>query len=167
MQDERMTISERYMTARTTSSLRMQARTRMSPADVIAAAGMAGHKHDLALMLFNLQHRPTITRMHQLADILALRLESYMLLKKHKGRPRIITKQVLAWWIGGTCKHCDGTGYERIPGTPHLSDIPCPTCSGSGKTQLQTENNESAQWLLSEINALAHSAETAIRSRIN
>lgn len=166
MNDDTVTIQERYMTACTTSSLKVVTRTRYSAADVVAAAGMAGHKHDLALRLFNLRHRPTVTRMHQLADILAIKLEDYMQAKRQKGKPRAIAKQVLAWWIGGTCKACDGTGKERIAGTPHLSDDTCKACNGEGSIELKTANNEAARWLLGEIKAISDTAEIEIKQRI-
>lgn len=161
-----ISVTERYMTARTTSSMKVQERTTLSATDILAAAGMAGNKHGLALRLWAVSHQPNRHQVHSLADLLAFRLESYMLAKKMKGKPRMISKQVLLWWIGGTCKACDGTKEQRIEGTPHLSGIACPECNGTGKVELKTSNNEAALWLAQEIESLALSAETAIRRHI-
>ena len=164
--DECTTMVERYMVATTTSSLKVIERTSLSATDILAAAGMAGHKHDLAVQLWALGHSPTRQLVHRIADKLARRLDDYMQHKKLRGRPRLISKQVLHWHVDNVCQECSGLGYERIGGTPHLSDVPCKACHGSGRTTLNTENNQAALWLADEIKALSSSAETAIRKRI-
>lgn len=163
-----ITVTERYMTARTTSSLKVQERTTMSASDILAAAGMAGHKHSLALQLWAVSHQPSRHQVHSLSDLLSFRLEAYMLSKKmkHREKCRAIAKQVLLWWIHGVCKACDGTKEQRIENTPHLSGVACPECHGTGKVELKTSNNEAAHWLAQEIDSLALSAETAIRRHL-
>ena len=140
----------------------------MSAGDVIAAAGMAGVHHGVALHLWAFMHQPSSTHAHQLATLLTARLQTYMLVKKIKATEHAgtIARQVLAWWSVGVCKACDGTGYERIQGTPHLSDVACVECHGAGRVPLRTMHDESAQWLASEINAIAASAEAAIHQKL-
>lgn len=161
-----LSISERYMTARTASTLKVDADTTMSPADVLTAAGMAGQRHSVPLRLWVFMHSPSRHQLYALADSLTQRLDDYMNIKKLKGKPWRIAKQTLAWSINNTCRPCGGHGMERIAGTPHLSDVQCPACRGTGKTELHTENNQAAQWLLSEINAMTVAAESAINNKL-
>lgn len=161
---EQMTIAERYMTARTTTSLKVK--TGKSAADILAAAGMAGQKHDLPLRLWAFMHDPKPSDFRYLCERLAVKAEAFMFLNKHKGKPREIARQALAWWAFGVCKHCDGLGFERIPGTPHLSDVTCSHCDGTGRQRLHTGNDEVAKWLVVEIDAMTTSATVAIKSRI-
>lgn len=165
MSDER-TLAERYMTARTTSSMKVQERTTMSASDILAAAGMAGQKHELALALWNLQHQPTNRKFLSASRVLAGKLAFHLSAKRMKGKPSEIARQVLAWWLNSACPVCTGTGSERIPGTPHLSGVACQSCNGTGRTPLKTGNNEAATWLYAEISAIAASAESAIRRRV-
>lgn len=160
--DERITLVERYMVATTTSNMRVIERTTMSASDILAAAGMAGYEHDLAVQLWSLAHSPTRQMVHRIADKLSRRLDDYMQIKKLRGKPRLISKQVLQWHMNDVCQDCNGLGYERIGGTPHLSDVPCPSCNGLGRIALNTENNQAALWLADEIKALSTSAEIAI-----
>lgn len=156
------------MSARTASSLQVETESVMSPADILIAAGMVGHKHDLAQQVWSLVHIHSRAHLHSVAERLAIRLDAYMLAKKIKAREHALTiaKQVLGWHIFGVCKHCGGTGEDRIAGTPHLSGIACAHCGGTKKVPLETANDEAANWLKSEIKALEESAESAMRRKI-
>jgi hypothetical protein len=164
--DEQTTMVERYMVATTTSNLKVVERTTLSATDILAAAGMAGRKHGLATQLWMLNHSPTPALIKRVKPKLMARLDDYMQYKKLKGRVSRITEQVMVWHIDNVCPECDGQMRERIGGTPHLSDTPCPACNGSGHRELHTENDQAALWLADEIKALSSSAETAIRRRI-
>ena len=164
--DERTTLAERYMTATTSTSLKVVTESTMSATDILAAAGMAGHKHDLAVQLWALRHSPTHQNIHRAIEKLLPRLDDYMMHKRLEGRSRRIVFSVMHWHLDKTCASCGGHGKERIGGTPHLSDTPCPACHGTGERKLQTENDEAARWLLDEIKALSSSAEMAIRRKI-
>lgn len=165
---DRPSITERYMSARTTSSLKSEASTSMSPSDILMAAGMVGHKHGLAQQLWCVLHTPSRAHLMSLAEKLAVRLDAYMLAKKIHAREHAlsISKAVLSWHINGTCRHCGGTGEERIEGTPHLSGVPCNHCNGTRKVPLKTEHDESAHWLCGEIKALEDSAASAMKNKI-
>lgn len=43
-----------------------------------------------------------------------------------------LAETALRHHIDPTCPHCQGRQYQTIPGTPKLSDRPCPKCRGSG-----------------------------------
>lgn len=164
--DERTTLVERYMVATTTSSLKVAERTTLSATDILAAAGMAGRKHGLAVQLWALNHSPSLQLIQRVKPKLMARLDDYMQYKRLKGNVDRITKQVMVWHIDNVCPECDGQMKERIGGTPHLSDTHCPACNGSGRRELHTENDQAALWLADEIKALSSSAETAIKKRI-
>ena len=165
--DERTTLVERYMVATTTSNMRVTERTTLSATDILAAAGMAGHKHDLAVQLWAFGHSPTRQMVHRIAENLTWRLKDYMFHKRLNGKARRIAHQVLHWYIDNTCPSCHGLMFERIDGTPHLSNVACKTCHGTGHKALHTENDQAALWLADEIKALSSSAEMAIGKKIN
>lgn len=160
-------ISERYLTARNGS-------------DIIGAVGMAANpdaekKHrerwrdnggGVALMLWNVMHAHRRDLLHRLSDALSGHLADHMLAKKMKGKPRLIARQVVAWWLHGMCHECHGTGWERIPDTPCNSDNVCPGCGGTRKVELKVANPDAAKWLIGEMERMSSNAESAIRWRL-
>ena len=164
----KQTIAEKYMTARTTSSLKLKPDTTSSPTDILTVAGMVGGKHGLAMQLWALMHSPSRNHLESLAQTLAYRLDGYMLAKKIHAREHAlpIAQQVLAWHLWGTCPHCKGRGEGMIEGTPHTNGIPCDHCGGSRKVKLVTAHDEAAKWLCQEIEQLTHTAEFAMGKKI-
>lgn len=163
---DKPSIQERYMVARTTSNLAVEFDTTMSASDILAAAGMAGQAHGLAIQLWQLEHSPNRHLLAVIESKLKRWLEDHMALHKMKGNPRRITRAVLTWHLDGLCRTCNGLGYERIHGTPHLSDVMCPDCFGTGTKKLQTENDQAAHWVYEQIKSLTSSASKAIHRKI-
>ena len=58
-------------------------------------------------------------------------------------KARSCAKKVLDYWLADNCPACFGRGYEVMPGSPMLSDTPCPVCQGQ-KTRNLEGNGE---WL--------------------
>lgn len=156
-------IAEKYMSARTTGKLKLT--NGIGPAEMVAAAGMAGQQHGLAFDLWVLHHHPSARALSRMVEILALRMDDYAAGKRVTVRSRRVVRQTLAHWLSPTCRSCGGHGKERISGTPHLSDVDCGHCHGTGERQLNTEHNEMAQWLLNEIRSISSQAEPALASR--
>lgn len=164
----KQTLAEKYISARAATSLKHTPDTVSSPVDILTAAGMVGHRHGLVMQLWEVTCRPSLAHINSLAEKLAMKLDSYMLVKKIRAREHAldISKEVLAWHLWGTCPHCKGRGEGTIEGTPHLNGIDCSHCNGTGKVQLVTTNDEAANWLRGEIESLAVSAEAAMKSKV-
>jgi len=160
---EELTFAERYMTARSSSNLKSDPRTRMSATDILTASGLSGAENDLAHNIWVLIHKPTIGRLQETSDALAVRLGKSKVRCKS---PRYVARTVLLWHLNKTCKTCDGLGKMRIAGTPHLSDDTCLDCGGSGERPLTTGEPDAVQWLLREIKGLSEEAEIAMKNRI-
>jgi hypothetical protein len=66
-----------------------------------------------------------------------------------------ISCAVLAWLRDGTCKACNGHGFDLIPGAPHLSGANCHRCKGTKKVpfdrQFPVEWRVLAAWLRAEV----------------
>lgn len=97
--------------------------------DVLRAAGMVGQRFPVAMAVW---------RFTELQDRSSLRaaFDGLMMLaaKKHlDSDPIHVVSEVLQWLVKPVCSGCNGTAYDWIPGTPHLSDKQCPVCSGTGK----------------------------------
>lgn len=165
---EKASIQELYMSAQTAGSLVLRPDTKRSPADVLTAAGMSGRTHKAALMLWALMHTKSRQKAIALADLLSLRLEDWMARRKLRQREHAlqIAREALDWWLDQNCSHCTGTGFSRIPDTPHLSADACDVCHGTGKRRLSTSNDEAAAFVLSEIQHLSVQAEETIKRKM-
>lgn len=147
-----MSIAEKYSTARNTSNLKSDPRTRMSAADVIAATGMASQTHETAVLLWEVAFKGKTSAKLKLLDLLEKRLVSFMFQIQLDGNPRRIATEVLAWHLHGVCQPCGGRGLSVIKDTPILSDDLCKHCHGSGKILLP--RGEAHSWLAGEIGKL-------------
>ena len=145
-------ISEHYSIARNTSNLKSEPRTRMSASDVIGAAGMAAQEHADALLLWSVVYGGKTSQKMRLVDGLAHKLAGHMMRNRHKGNPRHIAMEVIAYYLHATCDDCDGVGYEIIPYTIVRSDDPCPYCQGTGKPPMPQD--EAWQWLHDRVSEL-------------
>lgn len=140
-----MKIAEHYSRARSASSLKSEPRTRMSPSDVLGAAGMAAQRHSDAMMLWGVVYGGNNDSKMALVESLADKLRSHMMRNRLKGEPRHIAMEVLAHYLHATCTACDGVGYQLIPDTVLRMDEPCEVCGGSGKPH--TPAGDAWQWL--------------------
>jgi hypothetical protein len=80
-----------------------------------------------------------------------------------------LARACLAWHRDGTCKPCEGRGYQLIPGTKTLSERECPECRGSRKMQFERqfrpEWRELARWMVSEMTrASGYAGPAAMRA---
>jgi hypothetical protein len=149
-----MKLIERYNTAVHASSLKSEAKTTWSDADVLGAAGLAAQYEALGIALARM-----LAGGGKGDVITILTSEVYERSFRFKVKITILQAQdiaqaVLAWYSHGTCQPCGGTGFARIKDTPSLGDE-CKHCGGTGKTplapQFRHEWRELALWLQNEI----------------
>ena len=129
-------IQELYTVSRNTSNLKSNPRTVRSPADVIAAAGMAAQDNEIAMLLWGVTFQGKSSQKWLLVAELENKLAGKMFKERWKGNPRLIAQEVIAWHLHGTCQPCGGRGYRVIKDTPMLSDDLCTHCGGTGKVPL-------------------------------
>lgn len=125
--------------------------------DVVGAVGLAGKHAPLAtglLRLFVGDNRVARDLVHIMASMLvgkAYRLKQEIA----RVQAEDMARAVLAWHRDGTCRHCNGIGMLKMPGTPHLSGVACSECRGTGRMpfnrQFAMERLELARWLAAEI----------------
>lgn len=134
-----MSLHDRYASAVHSGNLKPQkdsmggadpART-ASKLDIVGAYGLMGRKHRLAGALCRLllggDNQAARDVVQELAAVIEGRayrtgVQVTRLQAEDMGR------MVLAWFRDGTCKHCGGLGYEKVPGVPALSGNACKHC---------------------------------------
>lgn len=149
-----MKILDRYNTAIHATSLKSEAPTTWSDADVLGAAGLAARHEPLGIALARMLAGGAQT------DVVAiLTTEAYERGFRIKHRVTMVqagdmAKAVLAWYRHGTCQPCGGTGFKRIKDTPSLGDE-CSHCNGTGRIpferQFRHEDRDLARWLHDQI----------------
>lgn len=151
-------IQEKYTRARNTSNLKSEPRSRQSPADILAAAGMASQDKDngTAMLLWEVLFRGKTQSKLALVEVLSRDLFFVMRRQKLEGDPRRIAMEVVAWYLHGTCKPCGGLGMEKMPGTPALSGRLCKACHGTKRVPLpRTIAHDWLQDRISKLSAIA------------
>lgn len=129
--------------------------------DLILAAGMCRNKLGIALGRVvgefdgRALTRSALAEAQRHAHILALRHDIDL----------GVADSVLAWFISPNCEACEGRGYLKIPGTPKLSDNPCPCCHGEGHAPIPggQDGLRFARWL----EEFAARAGASIKRRIH
>lgn len=161
-------IIDRYASAIHATSLKSEARTTWSDADVIGAAGIASKYQPLGIALTRmLSGGGTGDVIREMT--IAVREKSFaMKCRVTEPQAQDIATAVLSWFRFGTCQPCGGTGYKIIVGTPSLGDE-CPRCSGTGKipfeSQFRQEWRGLAKWLAGEIErSQAQAGDAAMRA---
>ena len=128
----------------------------LADVDVIRACGMVAAKNPLGMSLWRIKYadiwEEVRTALAGLSELLVTRR------KMSKKAATEAAERVLAHWIGDRCDECGGTGYTTIPGTPMLSDTPCPVCKGQGRVELEKPTDDE-KWLQTQI--ALYESETA------
>ena len=157
-----MAMTERLASSQMTSNLG-EVVTGLGDVDYIRAAGMVSQKHPLGMALFRLKYSEVITEAMFCRDGLV------DLLIKRRGLTKVkatkAAEKVLIHYLGDRCDHCGGTGYQVIPGTPTLSDNPCPVCKGHGVIKLNSKNDDEL-WLQSQIALMESDAAGAVMRKL-
>ena len=128
MNNETITIAERYISAGQSSNLKVEA-DKASDADVLIAAGWSATRIGMALMrLHTKADRQTLEQVHEQV--------AWVAVKERIERPEAVAAAVIAWWLARLCISCKGVRFERINDTPALSARACKCCHGSGNRPL-------------------------------
>lgn len=172
---DRPTLEERYGRAVTSHNLRQDPNS-VAPVDLLTAAGLVGRRHALGLSLWRLAVVNDVAEFEA-----AVRGLAKLAMDVRRRQPRIwpgmglgnaeeVAREVLLCWWRRTCPRCEGRGYMVIPGTPTLSDVPCPSCGGGGDVDvprhlartLGAEAVDPGRWMLGEIGAIERVVESAM-----
>jgi hypothetical protein len=56
---------------------------------------------------------------------------------------------IVRFWLDQTCRTCGGLRWQMVPGSPSLSNRPCPACAGKGVAEVphQEQGKRLANWL--------------------
>lgn len=167
-----MGVLDRYATAIRSSNLAVSARTECSDSDVIGAAGLAGKRWRLALLIQRL-YLGDNSAAREIEQWLAKSASMYAWTHRIKLRSVEcvdIARATLAWHRHGICGACHGHGYRLIPGTPALSGDECPECHGTGRTpfdrQFDARFREVARHILAELESQMSVAGPAIMAAL-
>lgn len=163
-----MRLLERYTTAANSSNLAVDPRTIWSDTDVLGSAGLAAKQEPLGIALTRLfsggKAQPVVL---VLAELCWGR-SHHLRIKISRMQAEDISRAVLSWYRHGTCQPCGGTGFQRIPGAPALSERHCEHCHGTGRIpfehQFPHETRELAKWLAGEIDRAQAAAGSAAKA---
>ena len=162
-----MTITDRYATAVRASNLKPSnesmpagtdpART-AAKVDVIGAFALMGKQHPLAAALVRLLEGGDNTAVRDVVQEMAAVVEGRAYrtgVEITRLQAEDMSRSVLAWYRHGTCKACNGHGFELIDGAPSLSSNTCKACKGTRKVpfarQFAMERQELAVWTLAKV----------------
>lgn len=134
------------------------------PVDVLGAAGMSAAHRPEWMALFRLKYLRDTAEI-DMAKRLFVRLARLSMVRRKLDATKAsrVGVQALTVWINDVCICCRGVGYERIPGTPTLSDRECRHCNGTGRTQPRGEFAE----VLRDLHSCADDVVGRIRARLS
>lgn len=142
------TVVEIYVSTASASNLRVEADCG-SRADVLIASGWTNSEVGGALVRLRSEYdnaalpRITVTESDHAAFVgklksLGLVLEQITMRAAFQRveRPYNVALAVVACWLDCVCRLCNGLRFDRIPGTPSLSNRGCKVCSGTGVNKI-------------------------------
>ena len=106
--------------------------------DILGAAGLASIRSPSGMILYRLKY------LHEAGQIengktIFIRW-AYRAMQNRKQDPKGASRigvQALTAWLGDVCGVCQGRKYKAISGTPTLSNMPCGSCGGTGKSRIK------------------------------
>lgn len=123
-----MTSRERIGTAQFTDDLGERPVDELADVDIIRSCGMAGQANPLGLAIWRWRVGGDMREIFHVAKGLI-----------ELGHASEMVGKVLGHLANDVCLHCNGRGYEVMPGTPMLSDVLCVHCQGTGRRPLHGE----------------------------
>lgn len=158
-----MGLPERISRAQISSDLSERV-NELADVDIIRVTGMVGAGQPLGVALWRCKYSGALRELPTIIDTL-----NGMLLggghADNETEAEQMVHRVVMHWLDDHCDACDGTGYERIAGTPALSDTQCPECHGQGRLKLLRET-EGEKWLRTKIDAIEAQAAGEIMRRL-
>lgn len=129
---------ERYASALQSRDLRHRAGG--ADVDALGAAALASRRADLAAAVLRMEAGDTHAGAVAMS-LLVPRLVSYSKrshsIDLRRSTAEQVAATVLAHRINGRCKSCSGSGFQRIPGAPGVSNHLCSACGGRGRLRLK------------------------------
>jgi len=151
-------MAERYARATLSSNLKDDEHHHVT--DTLAA--MALGSSDFGALLFRVKFANDRTSYPQLRVLWIDKVTEKADLNhwSTKIKPFKAAVTALEYWLNDRCPACFGLGYQKIPGTPHLSDVACHICEGTGTMPFICDKymEEQALGLLGDLNELARIA---------
>jgi hypothetical protein len=132
-----MGIAESYSKATQSSNLKDDDHHHAT--EKLAAVALSS---ELGAKLFRVKYANDATSYNALRGAWLLIVEKKASLRQWPENVSIpfVTDTSLGYWLNDICRICEGKGALVIPGTPMLSDDPCPSCGGSGRKPLSCED---------------------------
>lgn len=135
------TRRERYGAAASNGQLRVRD-DRMTDADTIAAAGMAGAREPLGIAWWRAKYSNDRHAYRHTQALLMLKVAHVARRRRWVEQPKalkLLAGKVMAWATFGVCVRCMGRGMLPLDGLPNvLSDDPCPACHGDGHVSIES-----------------------------
>ena len=137
LNDETPCIAEQYSTATTSSNLRVEADKRSS-ADILIASGLSNSRMGAACMRLLTEFGSAASNRTD-QKLMLMRLKSLTTVVEQVKQQAIhwrmvdadaLALSVVAHWLDSSCKACHRLGFERVPGSPALSNRMCKACKG-------------------------------------
>lgn len=179
MQDikDRPNIEEQYISAGSSSNLRVEA-DRRGDADILIASGWSASRIGSALMRLHTEFDST-SRNHgnvsetdfrlligKLKSLGAVREQvEFQAVKWGMEQPDRLALAVIGWWLDKVCHKCHGRKFEQINGTPALSGRVCKTCRGTGESHLP--HGEAGRRLTVFMDDCVSRAQQSIKNRLH
>jgi len=167
--DRKMGVIEKYSRSINSSNLRSD--ELHYEADSLAAVAMVDLSTDgLGGLLFRVKYGNDATSHNTLLmtwkDKVARKAEL-------RQWPRHITARKVAeislsYWLNDMCEACEGRGYEMLPNSPVLSDVPCKCCKGEKTKPLIVEHRlrDYVLDMIEDLEEMAHSVAGAVMKRL-
>lgn len=158
--DNTITVAERYVSAGQSSNLRMDTRedAPIGAVGVLVAAGWSASRIGSALM--RLHTRADRNTLEQVHEQLAMQAGRWNI-----EQPVTVAAAVLGWWMSKTCGACHGVKFDRIAETPALSTRVCKACRGVGDKPLPY--GESGKRIARLIEECVERAQASIKRRLH
>lgn len=142
-----LSTRDRYAQAVSADDLTPRAGSRFSPLDVLGAAGMAGQRAPLGMLLQRLRADASVGGARQAVELLEARLREAVRrrqVRRDGVDAAAVCWEALGWWLDPTCPACAGVRYQSANG--RLLAKACPECSGSGRRA--APQAPAAQWVI-------------------
>lgn len=164
--DERVTVAERYATATRSSDLSPPTTRRLTDAEVLLAAGIAASgdaRKSLALRIYRLGVTGDTTNLWSIVEEadgwLHRHLDKRGRHQMPKAARRALVVRVLQVFMDPRCDYCYGNGKVAEEEDGRKVHSACPACGGTGLKPLAREvprvHRQAAEWLLQQIHQQA------------
>jgi hypothetical protein len=136
-----LTVAERLSWAMQPGSLKLIRGPSIGRAEYLIALGWVGIHHRTASAIYRMVHSMDGRRYADTLRMVEMLVSHLAARRRWDCKPhhhRKIAKDALDFVLHPTCPHCEGRGYEVVPGSGRLSDRVCHSCGGAGRRPVST-----------------------------